>query len=146
MAELEKTAAQLERKSFDEADEVRTPYERGGVDVVKVGDAKRWDAKRITIQPGWRFSEHTAPVVGTEVCEVSHVKLFLKGRFAVRMRDGTEMEFGAGDIGVIGAGHDAWVLEASPVRSLTWLRSFDGPAGRPDKASNISPFGIHDLD
>jgi mannose-6-phosphate isomerase-like protein (cupin superfamily) len=114
MAELEKTAAQLERKSFDEADEVRTPYERGRVDVVKVGDAKRWDAKRITIQPGWRFSQHTAPVVGTEVCEVFHVKLFLNGRFGVRMRDGAEMEFGPGDIGVIGAGHDAWVPGSEP--------------------------------
>jgi quercetin dioxygenase-like cupin family protein len=105
----EKTVPRVERKSFDMADEVRTPYEYGRVDVLKVGNVRQWDAKRVTIQPGWLFSKHTAPLTGTELCEIFHVKLFLRGRFGVRMRDGTEMEFGPGDIGVIDAGHDAWV-------------------------------------
>ena len=111
MAKVDKAATRVERKSFENADEVRTPYEKGRVDVLKVGDARPWDAKRVTIQPGWRFSQHTAPVV---ICEVYHVKLFLKGRFGVRMRDGTEMEFGPGDIGIIDAGHDAWVVGNEP--------------------------------
>lgn len=110
MAKLEKAATRVERKNFDSPDEVRTPYEKGRVDVLRVGDARQWDAKRVTIQPGWRFSQHTAPVVGTEICEVYHIKLFLKGRFGVRMRDGSEMEFGPGDVGIIDAGHDAWVV------------------------------------
>ena len=53
-------------------------------------------------------------MVGTEICEVYHVKLFLKGRFGVRMRDGSEMEFGPGDIGVFDTGHDAWVVGNEP--------------------------------
>jgi quercetin dioxygenase-like cupin family protein len=114
MAKLDRTAIRLQRKTFDKADEVRTPYEKGRVDVLKVGDARQWDAKRVTIQPGWRFSQHTAPVVGTEICEVYHIKLFLKGRFGVRMRDGTEMEYGPGDVGIIDAGHDAWVPGNEP--------------------------------
>jgi len=113
-AESDRTTLRLERKSFDKADEVRTPYEKGRVDVLKVGDTRQWDAKRVTIQPGWRFTQHSAPVVGTDLCEVYHIKLFLKGRFGVRMRDGTEMEFGPGDIGVIDAGHDAWVPGDEP--------------------------------
>jgi hypothetical protein len=114
VTDRERTPVQLQRKSFDKADEVRTPYKYGRVDVLKVGDTRQWDAKRVTIQPGWRFSEHSAPVVGTAICEVYHVKLFLKGRFGVRMRDGSEMVFEAGEIGVIDAGHDAWVPGKEP--------------------------------
>jgi quercetin dioxygenase-like cupin family protein len=106
--------ARLERKSFDAPDEVRTPYQKGRIEVLKVGDAQTWDAKRVTVQPGWRFSIHTAPVVGTELCEVYHIKLFLQGRFAVRMKDGTEMEFQSGEIGIIDPGHDAWVVGNEP--------------------------------
>ena len=31
------------------------------------------------------------------------------------MDDGTEIEFGAGDVGVIAPGHDAWVVGNEPV-------------------------------
>jgi quercetin dioxygenase-like cupin family protein len=106
--------AAVERKSFDEPDEVRNPYEKGRVDVLKVGDTRDWEAKRVTIEPGWRFSEHSSPVTGTDVCEVFHIKYFLQGRFGVRMKDGTEMEFGPGDIGVIDPGHDAWIVGDEP--------------------------------
>ena len=106
--------ARLQRKSFDTPDEVRTPYERGRIDVLKVGDAHTWDAKRVTVEPGWRFSTHTANLVGTELCEIYHIKLFLQGRFGVRMRDGTEMEFQSGEIGIIDPGHDAWVVGDEP--------------------------------
>lgn len=41
-ADLDKTSARLERKSFDFADEVREPYEKGRVDVLKVGNARQW--------------------------------------------------------------------------------------------------------
>jgi hypothetical protein len=64
----------------------------------------------VTLEPGWRWTEHTRPVVGTDLCEVHHVKLFLEGRFGVRMQDGTEMEFGPGEIAVIDGAHDAWVI------------------------------------
>jgi hypothetical protein len=101
----------LERKSFEAPDEVRTPYEKGRVDVVNTGE---WPVKRVNLEPGWRWTEQTRPVVGTALCEVFHVKLFLHGRFGVRMRDGKEMEFGPGEIGVIDPGHDAWVVGDEP--------------------------------
>ncbi len=61
----------------------------------------------MTIEPGWRFTEHTSPVVGTELCEMFHIKYFIEGRFGVAMEDGTEMEFGPGEIAIIDPGHDA---------------------------------------
>lgn len=108
-------AAPARRKRFDNADEVRNPYPKGRVDVLKVGNTRQWDLKQVTVQPGWRFSEHTAPVVGTDICEVFHIKLFLQGHFGVRMKDGSEMEFQTGDIGIIEPGHDAWVVGDDPV-------------------------------
>jgi hypothetical protein len=109
--EVPESMGVLERKSFESPDEVRTPYEKGRVDVVNTGE---WPVKRVNLEPGWRWTEQTRPVVGTDLCEVSHVKFFLHGRFGVRMRDGKEMVFGPGEIGVIDPGHDAWVVGDEP--------------------------------
>ncbi|KKP80746.1 MAG: hypothetical protein UR81_C0017G0001, partial [Candidatus Levybacteria bacterium GW2011_GWB1_35_5] len=37
------------------------------------------------------------------------------GRLGVRMEDGTEKEYGQGDISLIPPGHDAWVVGNGPV-------------------------------
>jgi uncharacterized cupin superfamily protein len=34
----------------------------------------------------------------------------ISGKLHVRMDDGTEKEFGPGDVGKIPSGHDAWVV------------------------------------
>lgn len=125
------TTTHLQRKSFDAPDEVRTPYEKGRIDVLKVGDTHTWDAKRVNVQPGWRFSTHTAPVVGTELCEVYHIKLFLQGRFGVRMKDGTELEFHAGDVAIIDPGHDAWVVGDEPCVFVDLAETARQSAGKP---------------
>jgi uncharacterized cupin superfamily protein len=38
----------------------------------------------------------------------------VSGRMKMRMDDGTELEWRAGDVGVIPAGHDAWVVGDEP--------------------------------
>ena len=58
------TMTVLERKSFEAPDEVRTPYEKGRVDVVNTAE---WPVKRVNLEPGWRWTEHTRPVVGTDL-------------------------------------------------------------------------------
>jgi mannose-6-phosphate isomerase-like protein (cupin superfamily) len=67
-----------------------------------------------TLEPGWKWSEHVKPVVNTESCQKYHVKYFLSGRQKVVMNDGTELEFGAGDLAIIQPGHDAWVVGDEP--------------------------------
>lgn len=124
-------STRLERKSFDSPDQVRNPYEKGQVDVLKVGDTHTWDAKRVTIQPGWRFTTHSAEAFGTELCEVFHIKLFLQGRFAVRMRDETEMEFQAGEIGIIDPGHEAWVPGDEPCAFIDLAEVVRQAGGQP---------------
>ena len=46
---------------FDSPDEVRSP-DKTKVDVVRMGEATT--AARLTLQPGWRWSECIKPVVG----------------------------------------------------------------------------------
>lgn len=65
---------------------------------------------RGVVQPGWRWSEHLAPIMRAESCPVHHVQVLLSGRFAVRMDDGEEMEFQPGDVMDVPPGHDAWVV------------------------------------
>ncbi len=78
-----------------------------------------------TIQPGWRWSVDLQPLAGTPSCQVHHVQVFLSGRFAVRMDDGEEVEFGPLEVGDIPPGHDAWVIGDEPVLILDFAGNSD---------------------
>jgi hypothetical protein len=98
------------KKSFDAPDETRTP-DKTRVDVVRLGDAQ---AARLTMQPGWRWSECIKPVVGTESCQSRHVGVVAAGRLHVVQDDGAEADAGPGEAYVIDPGHDAWVVGDEP--------------------------------
>ena len=84
---------------------------------------------RQILEPGWRWSEHVKPLVGTDWCQTHHLSLSLSGWTRVRLADGTEFEIGPGDLMDIPPGHDAWVVgdEASVSFEFggmrTWLPS-----------------------
>ena len=67
-------------------------------------------AARMTLQPGWRWSESIKPIVGTESCQARHVGVVVSGKLHIKHDDGTEGEPGAGDAYVIEPNHDAWVV------------------------------------
>ena len=69
------TAAKTENKTFAEPDETRT-FERGQVDLVDIADTQ---IGRLTLQPGWRWSEHVKPIAGTELCEAPHFQYQVQG-------------------------------------------------------------------
>jgi EutQ-like cupin domain len=52
------------------------------------------------------------------VAKVGHLIHVLSGRIVVRMDDGSETEFGPGDVGSIPPGHDAWTLGDEPFISI----------------------------
>ena len=93
------------KKSFGSPDEHRTP-DKTEVDVVDLGSVK---AARMTLQPGWKWSECIKPIVNTKSCELHHEGTVAAGHMHVRHDDGTELEIGPGDAYVIEPGHDAWV-------------------------------------
>ena len=84
-------------------------------EVVDLGDV---EIRRVTHEPGWRWSECVKPTVGTDSCQVGHLIHVLSGRILVRMNDGSEAEFGPGDVGSIPPGHDAWTLGDEPFISI----------------------------
>jgi hypothetical protein len=106
---METQHAALIKGSYDEPDERRTPP-NATVDVVHLGNVA---SARLTLRPGWRWSESVKPIAGTEQCEVRHVGVVLSGRIAVTHGSET-MELGPGDTYVIEPGHDAWVVGDEP--------------------------------
>ncbi len=95
----------ITKRSYDEPDVRRTPP-NAVVDVVHLGNIA---SARLTLQPGWRWSESIKPIVGTDLCQVHHVGVVLTGTMAVTHGEET-MELGPGDTYVIEPGHDAWVV------------------------------------
>ena len=88
------------------------PYGDGGrIGVFRVGSAT---IGRIELQPGWRWSDEVGPAEGEDSCQRHHEGYCLAGRLLVKMDDGDEREFGAGDLFVIEPGHDAWVVGDEP--------------------------------
>jgi hypothetical protein len=102
---METQHAAIVKRSYDEPDERRTPP-HANVDVVHLGDHA---SARMTLEPGWRWSESVKPIVGTEQCEVLHVGVVLTGRIAISHGSET-VEIGPGDAYLIEPGHDAWVV------------------------------------
>ena len=99
------------KKNFDTPDEAKSPFTRTAFQIVNLGGLS---FNRETLQPGWRWSQDVKPIAKTPSCQKFHVKIFLSGRQGIRLEDGTEMEFGAGDVAIIPAGHDAWVVGDEP--------------------------------
>ncbi len=102
--------AGLETRGFDAPDETRTP-DKTHVEVVRIGNTT---AARLTLEPGWRWSECIKPLAGTDRCQLRHVGVAQSGRMHVTHEDGTEGEIGPGHAYVIEPGHDAWVLGDEP--------------------------------
>jgi quercetin dioxygenase-like cupin family protein len=76
---------------------------------------------RATYQPGWKWSEHVGPVVGTARCSVEHVGLVLAGVATVAF-EGRVVEMRAGDLfHVPPVPHDSWVVGDEPYVSLHFL-------------------------
>ena len=57
--------AGVERRDFDSPDESRTP-DKTRVDVVHLGGTT---TARLTMEPGWSWSECVKPVAGTDSCQ-----------------------------------------------------------------------------
>ena len=115
----------IERKSLDRPDEVRR-FQLGTGELTRVGSHV---IGRGVLAPGWRWSTHMGPIMGTPSCPVHHVQVLLAGRFAVRMDGGEEIEFAPNDVFDVPPGHDAWVVG-------------DEPAVLLDVSGNIAAIGV----
>jgi quercetin dioxygenase-like cupin family protein len=105
------THMELQAKSIDVPDETRVVGTQARMEIVHLGQIT---AVRATFQPGFRWTEHARPVVGTDLCQVRHTGYVVSGRSGIRMADGTEREVAAGDVFDVPPGHDSWVIGDEP--------------------------------
>ena len=102
---------QIQKMSYSTPDETRR-FDKGQVELITLGGIT---FGRATLQPGWRWKTSLQPIVKTKSCEAPHLQYHISGRLHVVMDDGSEREFGPGDLGLVPPGHDAWVVGNEPV-------------------------------
>lgn len=103
-------------RSFDHPDRV---VDAPGVreEVVEFGAMA---VARATHAPGWRWSTHIQPIVGTERCQVRHVGVVVSGRIGVELQDGSTLEAAPGTVYDIPPGHDGWTIGDEPAVAIEW--------------------------
>ena len=87
--------------------------EIGGVllDVVRTGAGR---VKRVIYPPGFRWSTHMKPIVGTDSCQHAHVGFLARGQIHIGYADGCTQEYTAPQVIAIEPGHDGWVVGNEP--------------------------------
>jgi hypothetical protein len=113
-----KRTFEVDLRYFEQPDEVRT-FEKGRFELVRIGGVA---VGRAIYQPGWKWSQHVAPLVGTELCPLEHVGLVLAGTATAAFKDGRVIELRAGSLFHIPAEpHDSWVVGDQEYVSLHFL-------------------------
>jgi ethanolamine utilization protein EutQ (cupin superfamily) len=104
-------SSRIQSRNLDKnPDDVRK-FTNGKVELANLGDAA---IGRISLDPGWKWSNDVKHIVNTNSCQLPHTQYVISGRLRVRMDDGTEQEFGPSDAMYIPPGHDAWVVGTEP--------------------------------
>ena len=103
--------AKMQKRTFSKPDETRR-FDKGQLDLITLGGIT---FGRGTFQAGWKWSTSVKPLVKTKSCEAPHLQYHVSGRLHVVMDDGSEAEFGPGDVSLLPSGHDAWVVGHEPV-------------------------------
>lgn len=98
-------------RNFEVPDQTNSIGDMARVEVIGVGDLT---AIRATMNPGFHWTEHARPVIGTDLCQGHHIGYVVSGRSRVQLADGTERELAAGDVFDIPPGHDMWVIGNEP--------------------------------
>jgi hypothetical protein len=105
------------RAKMDIVTDVRS-FPHGRMDVVRLAGST---IGRGTFDPGWRWSQSVAPIVGTDLCELPHIGYVISGRMMILPKDGEGYEISAGDAINITPDHDAWTVGDEPCRVLEIL-------------------------
>ena len=81
------------------------------VDVFRAGTGR---VKRMIYQPGFRWSTHLKPIIGSDLCQHAHVGFIARGELHVKFADGHVEEFVAPQAFAVPPGHDGWVVGSEP--------------------------------
>jgi hypothetical protein len=111
---LKIATAKMGKRNFSKPDETRI-FDRGKIELITLGGVT---FGRATFEPGWRWSTSVKPLVNTKSCEVPHLGYMVSGHIRTVMDDGSEEEFGPGDVLQIPPGHDGWVVGDEPAVAI----------------------------
>lgn len=107
-------------RNFDVADEVRE-FPFGRFEIIHVAGVS---LGRATYQPGWKWSVHNAPIVGTTLCHAPHTGVAIAGHGIVQYEDGRKVDLLPGTVFHITTDpHDSWVHGHVSYVSLHVLKS-----------------------
>ncbi|MCA1563642.1 MAG: hypothetical protein LC804_26470, partial [Acidobacteria bacterium] len=81
---------------------------------LEVSRAGAGRVKRVVYLPGFRWSIHMKPIIGTELCMHAHVGFLARGKMEIQYEDGCKLEFTAPQVVAIEPGHDGWVVGSEP--------------------------------
>jgi oxalate decarboxylase/phosphoglucose isomerase-like protein (cupin superfamily) len=99
--------AKIIKKNLNNAPDETRAFEKGKVEIASLNDVT---IGRAELEPGWSWEKCVKPIAKTNSCEAPHTQYVISGRMKVVMDDGTEEEFGPGDVGIVPPGHNAWVV------------------------------------
>jgi mannose-6-phosphate isomerase-like protein (cupin superfamily) len=105
----------VEHKNFSSGD--TRSFNNGQAEVMNIAGG---NVGRLTLQPGWKWSNDVKPIAKTEWCEAPHFQYHVSGTLHVKMEDGTEFDLKQGDVSYLPSGHDAWVVGDEPVVVVDW--------------------------
>ena len=106
-------------KAFEQPDEIRE-FPLGRFEIVHVAGVT---FGRATYQPGWRWSEHNSPTVGTRLCHTPHTGVVLSGHGVVAYENGHRVDLLPGKaFHITTLPHDSWVVGNQPYVSLHVLK------------------------
>ena len=91
---------------FDQPDETRA-FPNGRTDIVHEGAST---IARLTLEPGWRWSNDVKPIAGGDSCQHRHVGYAASGSIRIIMEGGAEFVIEPGQTYVIEPGHDAELI------------------------------------
>jgi hypothetical protein len=105
----------------------RFSFDKGQLELLTLGGVT---FGRATLQPGWSWSTCVKPIVNTESCQAPQLQYHVSGRLRVRRDDGSEDEFGPGEVSLLPPGHDARVVGAElvVVIDITEMGTYAKPA------------------
>jgi uncharacterized protein DUF861 len=105
----------MQKKSMYSPDETRS-FEKGKAEMTTLANGVT--IGRAYLELGWSWEKCIKPIAKTESCQVPHTSYMISGRMRIKMDDGSEEEFGPGDVNHIPPGHNAWVVGNEPVVAI----------------------------
>jgi len=103
-------ASKLQKKSLNSPDEIISS-EKEKIELVNLGG---FTIARVTLEPGWSWEKYAKPQEKTDSCQIPHTSLVLSGRVRTIMDDGTVVDSGPGDVGIVPPGHNTMVVGEEP--------------------------------